>query len=283
MIAAMVGEATQLASPRALIWPAAVLILAAAAHVTAPVSGALAVMLGLVVVGAVPGLALLRATRLDELLAVPEQLAVLPIAGLAAWVPGLALAFVLHLSLATATVGLVAISTAMLAAVPGVTVSWRPALPAAAAGLFMAALVARVERPLSGDGLFHAGRVRKLMELPHLSISDVSSYLNGAPHAGYGFPVLHAAEAAAISLTRLDPATGYVVLGPAAGIAVGMAAYGVGWRVAGVPGGRRGGAAGGLGRARPAGRDAVSRPAAARLHDRRALPRPDHPGAGLAA
>jgi len=237
IIAAMVGEATQLASPRALIWPVAVLLLAGAAHLTAQVSDALAVTLGLVVTGAVPGFAVLRMTRIDELLAVPEQLAVLPIAGLAAWVPALALAFALHLSLGTATIALVALSTAALAAVPGVTVSWRPALPAAAAGLFMAALVARVERPLSGDGLFHAGRVRKLMELPHLSISDVSSYLNGAPHAGYGFPVLHAAEAAAISLTRLDPATGYVVLAPAAGIAVGMAAYGVGWRVAGVPGG----------------------------------------------
>jgi hypothetical protein len=237
IIAAMVGEATQLASPRALIWPVAVLLLAGAAHVTAQVSDALAVTLGLVVTGAVPGLAVLRLTRIDELLAVPEQLAVLPIAGLAAWVPALALAFALHLSLDTATVALVALSTAALAAVPGVTVSWRPGLPAAAAGVFLAALVARVERPLSGDGLFHAGRVRKLMELPHLSVSDVSSYLNGQPHAGYGFPILHAAEAAAISLTRLDPATGYVVLAPAAGIAVGIAAYGVGWRVAGVPGG----------------------------------------------
>jgi hypothetical protein len=237
MIAAMVGEATQLASPRALIWPAAVILLAAAAHATAEVSGTIAVMLGLVVTGAVPGLAVLRATRIDELLAVPEQLAVVPVAGLAAWVPALALAFALHLSLATATVAVVAVSTAVLAVVPGPAVSWRPALPAAAAGLFMAALVARVERPLSGDGLFHAGRVRKLMELHHLSVSGVSSYLDGHPHAGYGFPVLHAVEAAAISLTRLDPATGYVVLAPAAGIAVGMAAYGVGWRVAGVPGG----------------------------------------------
>ena len=53
--------------------------------------------------------------------------------------------------------------------------------------------------------LFHAGRIRKLLALDRLSLDGVSTYLNGHPHAGYAFPLLHAAQAGAIDLVRADP------------------------------------------------------------------------------
>jgi hypothetical protein len=93
--------------------------------------------------------------------------------------------------------------------------------------------------------------VRKLIELDGLSLSGVSTYLNGPPHAGYAFPLLHAAQAGAVKLGGGDPSVTYVRLVPVFVCLVPLAVYGAGKAVAGPSGSRRtrGGWYGCIGRA----------------------------------
>ena len=47
--------------------------------------------------------------------------------------------------------------------------------------------------PVSGDGLFHLARVRKLLDFPTLgSLSVVNEFKHGGLHPGYAFPLWHA-------------------------------------------------------------------------------------------
>ena len=85
----------------------------------------------------------------------------------------------------------------------------------------------------AGDALFHAGRVRKLIELDSLSLSGISTYLDGAPHAGYAFPLLHAAQAGAVKLAGGDPSATYVSLVPVFVCLVPVAVYAAGRAIAG--------------------------------------------------
>ena len=48
---------------------------------------------------------------------------------------------------------------------------------------------------LVGDALFHAGVIRKLLALSRPSESSIWPFLNGHPHAGYAFPLLHLPQA----------------------------------------------------------------------------------------
>ncbi|HUZ83182.1 MAG TPA: hypothetical protein VMU66_00700, partial [Gaiellales bacterium] len=83
----------------------------------------------------------------------------------------------------------------------------------------------------------HAGVVRKLLALDGLSLRAIWPFADGHPHAGYAFPLLHAAQAAAIGLTPADPSLGYQDLVPAFAALVAVVAYATGRAVSGVAGG----------------------------------------------
>jgi hypothetical protein len=61
--------------------------------------------------------------------------------------------------------------------------------------------------PVSGDGLFHLARVRKLLDFPTLgSLSVVNEFKHGGLHPGYAFPLWHATLALITKLAGADPA-----------------------------------------------------------------------------
>src|SRR5262249_16614881 len=62
--------------------------------------------------------------------------------------------------------------------------------------------------------LFHVGRMRKLEDMGSLSLSAISSYQHGAPHAGYAFPLLHAAFAGTARLAGVDVVSAFIYLQP---------------------------------------------------------------------
>ena len=60
--------------------------------------------------------------------------------------------------------------------------------------------------PVSGDGLFHLARVRKLVDFPDLNtLSVVNEFKHGGLHPGYAFPLWHAALALITKLAGADP------------------------------------------------------------------------------
>jgi hypothetical protein len=58
---------------------------------------------------------------------------------------------------------------------------------------------------VQGDGLFHLGRVRKLLELDDLSLDRVSEFADGSLHPGYAFPLWHGFLALIAKLAGEDP------------------------------------------------------------------------------
>jgi hypothetical protein len=56
-----------------------------------------------------------------------------------------------------------------------------------------------------GDGLFHEGRVRKLVELGDLHLRTVDEFKDGGLHPGYAFPLWHSLDAVVAWLSGLDP------------------------------------------------------------------------------
>jgi hypothetical protein len=56
-----------------------------------------------------------------------------------------------------------------------------------------------------GDGLFHEGRVRKLVELGDLHLRTVGEFRDGGLHPGYAFPLWHGFDALVAWLSGLDP------------------------------------------------------------------------------
>ncbi len=61
--------------------------------------------------------------------------------------------------------------------------------------------------PVSGDGLFHLARVRKLVDFPTLgSLSVVNEFKHGGLHPGYAFPLWHATLGLITKLAGADPA-----------------------------------------------------------------------------
>ena len=124
-----------------------------------------------------PGAAVLRIAGLDERLLPATALGAAPVLGLAAWIPLLLVALVVGLPLAAALWTLLAASAVALAlAGPPRVPLGREALGVALAGLGTAVLAARWAKPvLESDALFHAGRVRKLVDLHHLSFGGLSA------------------------------------------------------------------------------------------------------------
>jgi hypothetical protein len=58
---------------------------------------------------------------------------------------------------------------------------------------------------VTGDALFHLGRVRKLAELGDLHVRTVDEFRDGGLHPGYAFPLWHAFLALVSKLAGVDP------------------------------------------------------------------------------
>ena len=73
-------------------------------------------------------------------------------------------------------------------------------------GLLFAAVVWTAAGPVAGDGLFHLGRERKLVELDQLStLQVVNEFRDGGLHPGYAFPLWHGAMGLVSQLAGVDP------------------------------------------------------------------------------
>src|SRR5215218_2940444 len=174
----------------------------------------------------VPGWALVRLLALEEELGIAGSAAVASGLGVAVWAPGLAVALAFGLSfgaaeLVTAAIAVPAVAAALVRPAP----RWRASRAEVAGGALAAAGFAYLSWRLStgvvGDALFHAGRMRKLDGLPELSLSSISSFLDGPPHAGYAFPLLHAAWTGVTRLAGVDAVQALVyLLPPCAALAV---------------------------------------------------------------
>ena len=71
-------------------------------------------------------------------------------------------------------------------------------------GIVLGLLLWHVAGPVTGDGLFHLARVRKLVELPGLHLRSVDELAGGGLHPGYAFPLWHGFLAFVASLSGLD-------------------------------------------------------------------------------
>lgn len=75
----------------------------------------------------------------------------------------------------------------------------------AVAGLALGGAVWFVEGVLTGDSLFHLGRIRKLDALDSLSLHDVGEFVRGGLHPGYAFPLWHGWLALVARLADVNP------------------------------------------------------------------------------
>ncbi len=64
----------------------------------------------------------------------------------------------------------------------------------------------------NGDALFHLARVRKLVEMPALSLRALDEFRDGGLHPGYAFPVWHGAVALIVELAGVDSARAFLYL-----------------------------------------------------------------------
>ena len=137
----------------------------------------------------VPGWAMAGALALDEDRGRVTAWGLVPLLGVVAWVlPGgvgllVGLPFVV-------VIGIVAVATALcLAARPPLGA---PPLVDSAAIVVLGSLGAVLgwqwQSLLIGDALFHAGVIRKLLALSRPDERNIWQFLDGHPHAGYGFP-----------------------------------------------------------------------------------------------
>jgi hypothetical protein len=114
--------------------------------------------------------------------------------GLGALGPALLLVFVVHSSMVLAlvvlgVVGVVALPFALR------VVSGPPAwdtLSVALAGLVFGIVLWHVAGAVTGDALFHLGRVQKLDAFGNLHVRSVDEFADGGLHPGYAFPLWHA-------------------------------------------------------------------------------------------
>src|SRR3954470_1573771 len=224
--------------------PAALLV-APAVLVAARLAGIdpLAVWCAFAVCVVLPGWGAMRLLRIERGLGLSGAAVVSTSLGLAIWIAPLAAAFVVQLPLTAPLVavliaGAVLCSAAVTRPLLFDRVSvWEALAGALAAGLF-AFLAWRISTGVISDALFHVGRMRKLSDLGSLSLTDISSYRDGAPHAGYAFPLLHAAFAGTARVAGVDVATAFIYLLPLCAFLTMTGAFAVarsltGWRTAG--------------------------------------------------
>jgi uncharacterized protein DUF6541 len=72
-------------------------------------------------------------------------------------------------------------------------------------GVAFAVAVWLATGPVSGDGLFHLARVRKLLDFPDLSLGAVNEFKHGGLHPGYAVPLWHATLGLITKLAGADP------------------------------------------------------------------------------
>jgi hypothetical protein len=127
--------------------------------------------------------------------------------GLGALGPALLLVFVVHGSVALALAALAVIAVVALPFALRVISGPPPrdTLAVALAGLLLGALLWHVAGSVTGDALFHLGRVRKLAELGDLHVRTVDEFRDGGLHPGYAFPLWHAFLALVSKLAGVDP------------------------------------------------------------------------------
>jgi hypothetical protein len=77
--------------------------------------------------------------------------------------------------------------------------------PWAAGGVVLGWLLWHVAGAVVGDGLFHEGRVRKLVEFGDLHLRTVDEFRDGGLHPGYAFPLWHGFNALVAWFSGLDP------------------------------------------------------------------------------
>jgi hypothetical protein len=148
----------------------------------------------------VPGALIARALRL-------RGAAATVVWSLAALGPALLLVFVVHSSIWLALVALAVVAAVALPFALRV-VSGLPAwdtLAVALAGLGLGIALWHVAGVVSGDALFHLGRVEKLDALGDLHVRSVDEFADGGLHPGYAFPLWHAFLALVAKLAGADP------------------------------------------------------------------------------
>ncbi|MEI8105466.1 MAG: hypothetical protein WCH31_06460 [Actinomycetes bacterium] len=74
-----------------------------------------------------------------------------------------------------------------------------------AVGLLLGIALWHVAGPVTGDGLFHLARVRKLVDLGDLHLRTVNEFHDGGLHPGYAFPLWHGFLALIAKVAGLDP------------------------------------------------------------------------------
>ncbi|HEX2586658.1 MAG TPA: DUF6541 family protein [Gaiellales bacterium] len=190
-----------------------------------------------------PGWGAMRLLRVERELGLAGASAVATALGLAVWIAPLAAAFAAGLPLGAPLA--VVLGAGVLLCLAAVTrpllferVEWWEVVAGAVAAAAFAFVAWRLSTGIISDALFHVGRMRKLSDLGSLSITDISSYKDGAPHAGYAFPLLHAAFAGTARVAGVDVATAFVYLLPLCAFLTMTGAFAVarsltGWRTAG--------------------------------------------------
>src|SRR5204862_2670013 len=78
-------------------------------------------------------------------------------------------------------------------------------LAVAFAGLVFGVLLWHVAGAVTGDALFHLGRVRKLVEFGDLHVRSVDEFRDGGLHPGYAFPLWHGFLALVSKVAGVDP------------------------------------------------------------------------------
>jgi hypothetical protein len=72
-------------------------------------------------------------------------------------------------------------------------------------GLALGIALWHVAGIVSGDGLFHLARVRKLVDLGDLHLRTLDEFRDGGLHPGYAFPLWHCFDALVAKVSGLDP------------------------------------------------------------------------------
>ena len=81
----------------------------------------------------------------------------------------------------------------------------RGAGPVFAFGVALGIALWHVAGPVTGDGLFHLARVRKLVDLGDLHLRTLDEFRDGGLHPGYAFPLWHCFDALVAKVSGLDP------------------------------------------------------------------------------
>ena len=127
--------------------------------------------------------------------------------GLGALGPALLLVFLVHSSIWLALVVLAVIAVVALPFALRVISGPPPrdTIAVALVGLGLGALLWHVAGDVTGDALFHLGRVRKLVDFGDLHVRSVDEFRDGGLHPGYAFPLWHAFLALVSKLAGVDP------------------------------------------------------------------------------